>query len=323
MERMFVKRKVACFAAVAMVLATAGTSLAQTKRRPVPRPTIDQMIEHAPTGNSVRLNPRTGQSEEYPLEGEVVLDDKTGYFRLSWNGIDGRRKTLIWEPPWNVDAVVAASVDYDLNARLYRYAYTMQSLPSSGKKIESLYAEVRAAVEKVEAPDGTWHSDPFTEFVREKLGVTAGRIWSQAGRGLNGLLPGQRATGFAYSSAGLPAIVKCFVRAHTRGHSAGEEAPTVLVDAIVKYNWMVPQGYTIGPDERLAKMSLEERLSYLVERLPKMLELGWIENQKVMGRYDTNLKAGKAAEVRARAEADFKRNLITSEVFALMTYLTK
>jgi LEA14-like dessication related protein len=54
-----------------------------------------------------------------------------------------------------------------------------------------------------------------------------------------------------------------------------------------------------------------------------MLELGWIENQKVMQWYETNLKAGKVAEVRARAEADFKKNLITSEVLALMTYLTR
>jgi hypothetical protein len=70
-------------------------------------------------------------------------------------------------------------------------------------------------------------------------------------------------------------------------------------------------------------MPLEGRLKYLIEHLPKMLELGWIENQLVMGWYETNLKAGKAAEVRARAQADFQQNLITSEVLALMTYLTR
>jgi hypothetical protein len=42
-----------------------------------------------------------------------------------------------------------------------------------------------------------------------------------------------------------------------------------------------------------------------------------------MGWYEMNLKAGKTAEVRARADADFKRKLITSEVLALMTYLTR
>ena len=63
-----------------------------------------------------------------------------------------------------------------------------------------------------------------------------------------------------------------------------------------------PHGYTIGPDERLGKMSVKERSNYLVQHLPQMLELGWIENQKVMQWYQNwYLKAGKVAEVRARA----------------------
>jgi hypothetical protein len=117
--------------------------------------------------------------------------------------------------------------------------------------------------------------------------------------------------------------VRCRVHAGDLSmEGVGEEPPAVLEDLYLRRDaW--PHGWTIGPDERMAKMSLEERLKYLVERLPKMLELGWIENQKVMGWYETNLKAGKAAEVRARAEADFRRNLITSEVLALMTYLTQ
>lgn len=317
------KHTIAFVTAVAAVLGAAMADLAHAKRKPLPRPAIEEKIQHTPTGNSVRMNPRTGQAEEYPLEGEVSLDSKTGHFRLSWNGIDGRRKTLIWEPPWNIDAVVAASAALDPDTRHIRYAYFIQNLPSSREKLQSLYVEASGALENVESPDDTWYTRPLTGRLREKLDVTAGRAWSQTERGLIGLLPGQRATGFSYTSMAPPGIVRCFVRAHTRGHSAGEEAPDVLVDAIVKYNWMVPQGYTIGPDERLAKMTLQERLKYLVERLPQMLELGWIENQQVMGWYETNLKAGKAAEVRARAESDFRKNLITSEVHALMTYLTR
>ena len=317
------KLEVAALAVGVAAFATVFASWAHADRKLLPRPPIDEKIVLPPTGNSIRTNPRTGQVEEYALEGEVTLDPRSGYFRLSWNGLDGRRKTLIWEPPWNVDALVAARVEYDHDTRLYRYTYTMQSLPSSREKLETLIVELSAPAENVQAPDETWFSSEANARLAELLGVAAGREWSQARRGLVGLLAGQEATGFSYKSLGLPGIVKCFVRAHTRGHSAGEEAPDVLVDAIHKYNWMVPQGYTIGPDERLAKMSLKERLKYLVERLPQMLELGWIENQKVMQWYETNLKTGKVAEVRSRAEADFKKNVITSEVLALMTYLTR
>jgi len=319
----FLRHIIACVLTASFAFATAGSPMGYAKRKPLLRPAIDEKIVLPPTGSSIRTNPRTGEVEEYPLEGEVTLDPRSGYFRLSWNGRDGQRKLLIWEPPWNVDAVVDARVEYDLNGHAYRYVYSMQNLPTSMEKLQALFVSVQAAVEKVEKPDDTWFSYPLTDVLLQKFEVTAGRGWSQAERAHVGLLPGQKATGFSYRSAGLPAIVKCWGRARMRGHSAGEEAPDVLVDAISKYNWMVPQGYTIGPDERLGKMSLAERLKYLVEHLPKMLELGWIENQKVMGWYETNLKAGKAAEVRARAAADFKKNLVTSEVLALMTYLTR
>ena len=101
-----------------------------------------------------------------------------------------------------------------------------------------------------------------------------------------------------------------------------EELHPALSNLILRHEaW--PHGHTIGPDERLAKLSLQERLQYLSDRLPEMLRLGWMEDQAVMRWYKENLDAGKAGEVRARAQADFKKNLITSEVLALMTHLTR
>jgi hypothetical protein len=102
----------------------------------------------------------------------------------------------------------------------------------------------------------------------------------------------------------------------------GEEPPTVLENLYLGHDaW--PHGWTIGPDERLAKMSLKGRRNYLIEHLPKMLELGWIENQAVMQWYKENLRAGKAVEVQAQAQKDFEKDLISSEVLALMTFLLR
>jgi len=52
-----------------------------------------------------------------------------------------------------------------------------------------------------------------------------------------------------------------------------------------------------------------------------MLRFGWIEDQQVMGWYVDNLKSEKISEVRSRAQEDFNRQQITSEVLALVTYL--
>jgi hypothetical protein len=241
-----------------------------------------------------------------------------GKYALKWVGRTGRELTLVYERPDAVDVIVEASTSGSALSRLgYRYkvrALKSSTLPVTGFLVQTFSQTVSPAT------DSLTFTGKMATFIEE----FAEGSWMSFGplRGASAILPG-RETEFGFVSPDLPGLVAC--RAHGGSFmvkGAGEEPPTVLENLYLGHDaW--PYGWTIGPDERLGKMSLEERLKYLVERLPKMLELGWIENQKVMDWYATNLKAGKAAEVRARAEADFKRNLITSEVLALMTYLTR
>ena len=82
-----------------------------------------------------------------------------------------------------------------------------------------------------------------------------------------------------------------------------------------------PRGWTIGPDSRLTNLSRNGRVKYLQEHLPEMLRFGWIEDQQMMRGYVDNLKPEKISDVRSRAQEDFNRQQITSEVLALVTYL--
>jgi hypothetical protein len=271
--------------------------------------------------------PVSPEFEGYDKDGKPIYWDPKprvaplggGKYAFKWFGHSGRQLTLIYERPDAVDAVVAASA-LPLPGGSFRYEYRVRNLESSdldlggfmvrilSRGAEALTDSSTTAVNpwrllKQDFPDGAWVS---FQPVREK--------------GL--ILPGEWAH-YALVSPDLPGLADCRAFAgNLTMQGVGEEPPTVLENLYLR-NDAWPHGWTIGPDERLAKMSLRERLDYLVEKLPKMLELGWIDNEKVMGWYEMNLKAGKTAEVRARADADFKRKLITSEVLALMTYLTR
>jgi hypothetical protein len=241
-----------------------------------------------------------------------------GKYAFKWFGRNGRELTLIYERPDAVDVVVEASVAAS-TPRSISYLYKVRVMDTSAVPLIGFVVQTFSPKVNPVTNSATFAGE-MAGFIREFADGNWIRFAPLGGR--NELPPGRQAD-FTLVSPDLPGLVAC--RVHGGGFmvkGVGEEPPTVLENLYLGHDaW--PHGYTIGPDERLAKMSLAARLKYLVERLPQMLELGWIESQKVMQWYETNLKAGKVAEVRARAEADFKKNLITSEVVALMTYLTR
>lgn len=272
-----------------------------------PEPVAKELEGYDSQGNPIYWDP---QPSVVPLG--------SGKYAFKWFGRKGRELTLIYERPDAVNVIVQASISTStLHSISYRYKVLV--LKTSGLSVTGFGVQTFSQT-ITPATDSATFTGKMAGFLEE----FAEGSWMSFGplRGPAAIPPGGQ-TGFAFVSPDLPGLVSC--RAHGGSFvvkGVGEEPPTVLENLYLGHDaW--PRGYTIGPDERLAKMSIEERLKYLVVRLPQMLELGWIENQKVMGWYEANLKAGKAAEVRAAAEADFKRNLITSEVLALMTYVTR
>jgi hypothetical protein len=248
----------------------------------------------------------------------VPLGD--GKYAFKWTGHSGRELTLIYQRPDLVDVAVEASAVAGGGGRL-KYRYIVRNLKASKQNLGAFDVQTFSPAAQPETDPSTYATNPA--YRRKDIPPEEGLgIYFAPLSGKRQIGPGAQAL-FVLTSPDSPGIVRC--RAHgdtSMMKGVGEEPPSVLEDLFLGRDaW--PQGYTIGPDERLAKMSLKERSSYLVQHLPQMLELGWMENQKVMAWYETSLRAGKAAEVRARAETDSKKNLITSEVLALMTYLTK
>jgi hypothetical protein len=248
----------------------------------------------------------------------VPLGD--GKYAFKWFGVSGRELTLIYHRPDAVDVVVEASASSTPNGSI-RYLYKIGNLQTSKQNLGAFVLQTFSPPAKPETLPGFYATDPAYRRSdlppEERFGFTFSPLGEK-----NAIRPGQEGV-LRVTSVDLPGLVQCSAHAGTLTmEGVGEEPPEVFRPLMLGRDaW--PHGYTIGPDERLAKMGLQGRLNYLIIRLPQMLELGWIENEKVMQWYKDNLKPAKAAEVRARAKADFDKKLITSEVLALMTYLTQ
>jgi hypothetical protein len=79
---------------------------------------------------------------------------------------------------------------------------------------------------------------------------------------------------------------------------------------------------TIGPDERLARMSKDEKVKYLLDNLPKFVEAGWMagDTPKI---YESILKRGDLSGAFEQARKDLEKEYITSEVFAVIDGLAQ
>jgi hypothetical protein len=270
--------------------------------------------------------PMEEELEGYDNQGRPIYWDpqprvvplERGKYAFKWVGRSGRELTLIYERPDAVDVVVEAAVSASAIGSM-RYQYRVRALTTSGLLVTGFVVQTfsQSITPAADSATFTGRMAGFLKEFAEGSWISFGPLRDR------GAIAAGRQTDFAIDSPDLPALVAC--RAHGGSlmiKGVGEEPPTVLENLYLGHDaW--PHGYTIGPDERLGKMSLKERSNYLVEHLPQVLELGWMENQKVMQWYETNLKAGKVAEVRARTQKDFEKKLITSEVYALMTYLLR
>jgi hypothetical protein len=293
--------------------------LGARERQPLQKKNI-QIGQPAPYAPELEGYDKKGNPVYWDPKPHVVpLGD--GKYAFKWTGHSGRELTLAYQRPDVVDVIVEADVVLTAQNHL-SYKYLVRNLKTSKQNLGGFEVRTFSVTVKPQSSPSFYATDPA--HIRQDIDPIRDGLWIRfAPLGSRTQIRAGQTVVFALTSPDPPGILECRAHADTLTMmGVGEEPPGVLEDLYLGRDaW--PHGYTIAPDERLAKMSPKERTNYLVERLPQMLELGWIENQKVMQWYETNLKAGKVAEVRARAEADFKKNLITSEVLALMTYLTR
>jgi hypothetical protein len=258
----------------------------------------------------------TGKETYYDPKPQVVLlDRKRGKYAFKWIGYDGKWKTVIYQRPDTIDAVVSARIETTSPSK-YLYIYTVQNLQSSGEELTSFFVQnFTSDIHPTKA------ADVYVGSVTRDHREFRDGHWIGYGVLNTSVVPG-RSKEFRLESSAPPGLLECRVAGGPRGMvGVDEDMPQELENVLPGYEiW--PSGYTIGPVDGLKPLSPSERAKYLLKLFPKFKELGWITADALRW-YDQNLNRNDLKVVHDRAERDLKEGKITTEVFAMIDAINR
>ncbi len=257
----------------------------------------------------------TGHEITYDHKPRVeLLDGRSGRYAFKWIGFDGEEKTATFTRADAIDVAVSASITEN-PAGEYVYTYEVRNLPSSGTYLKRFIVQNFAP--EVE-PDISGQLLPgrMNKQIRD-YGEGNWINFAEVSADIQ-IDPGQTVTA-RLTSAAPPGLIRCRASAETVVEGADEEIPHEMEAMLGGYNEYL-SGYTIGPDERLKRLSAAERAKYLLETLPLLHKLGWITDGASRS-YEQHLKQGGVEEIYSRAGRDLQAEQITAEVFALVRAL--
>lgn len=262
----------------------------------------------------LRADSKTGEPVYYDPKPRVVpLDVKSGKYGLRWIGYDGKEKTIIYQRPDAIDAVVSASASKAASGQ-YVYTYTIKNLPSSGQNLSGFAVQ-------------TFASDARLTAVNERIhfGHMSSNKEMNSGKWVRfGILPEfdpaispGRSIELELTSSAPPGLVECRIHGGRLGmKGVGEHPPEELESVLPGYAaW--PSSYTLGPVDDLKQLSSSEKVDYLLKSLPRFRQQGWMTASLVRW-YEQNLQRGNLGQVLKRADQDLKSGAITTEVHSIV-----
>lgn len=264
------------------------------------------------------LKRETAKGKEYDPKPRVVpVDEKAGKYELRWIGYDGKLKIIKYQRHDALDALVEARVERENDGR-FKYKYLIRNLPSSPAffhsfEVQTFTSDIKD--EYIRTGDENLHIGHMSQNIPEfSEGVWLSFAWlAETKPKIN---PGSNIE-FEMISVSQPGLVQC---KGTAGEitlkGVGEHMPYELEMAVPGFDELATC-LTIGPVERLGKMSASEKSNYFLENLPNFVEAGWMagDTPKI---YESILKRNDLAGAREQAKKDLERGFITSEVFHII-----
>lgn len=255
---------------------------------------------------------KTGQEITYDHKPRIeLLDAKSRKYAMKWIGLDGGEKTATFQRADAVDVIVSATVSRTSGGQ-YEYTYEVQNLPSSGAFLKRFLVQNFAP--DVE-PEKSGDMMPF-RMSKDIQGFGEGSWLNFADVSDDVQVDPGQAVKIKLVSSAPPGLVQCRASAQTLVEGADEEMPSDLEELLVGYNEYL-RGYTIGPDERIKKLSTDERAQYLLDKLPQFRKLGWL-TEATSRSYEQQLKNANLEAIAKQAEADVKAGLIAPEVLSIV-----
>lgn len=261
----------------------------------------------------LRYDTKTGEPIYYDPKPRVLpLDLYARKYALRWIGYGGNEKTIVYERPDAINAVVSAFLSRTSSGQ-YIYTYRIQNLPSSKQQLAVFVVQTFGSdVKPIPIGDG------YVGQMSSNKEMTNGK-WVGFGSSnfAPAVIPGASIELKVISSE-PPGLVECRIAGGQFGMiGVGEEPPQELENVLLGYEaW--PRGYTIGPVQQLRSLSSAERVRYLLNNLSQFQNLGWIKNG-VLGSYKRSLKNNSLQEIVRQAERDIKAGSITTELYGIIS----
>ena len=271
-----------------------------------------------PPGEYAMRETKRGKTYD-PKPRLVTIDVKAGKYELRWIGYDGRDKIVEYQRRDALDALVETRVIKSSDK--FIYSYLIRNLPSSPSFIgifivQTFAVDVRN--EKIPSGEDLYIGHMGSHIPRFSEGVW--RTFSPLTDDTR-IIPGTTRE-FQIVSEAQPGVVGCYAHAGEPSlKGADEHMPEELEMVTPGYDGLA-SCITIGPDERLAKFSKEEKAKYLLDNLPKFVEAGWMagDTPKI---YESILTSGNLAGAFEQAKTDLEKEFITSEVFHIIEGLSR
>jgi hypothetical protein len=263
----------------------------------------------------LRYDPNTGETIYYDPKPQVVaVNVESGKYALKWIGYDGNEKTVIYQRPDAIDAIVSATVSR-LTSGKFLYTYKIEVLPSSGQQLSDFLVQTFAP----DAKPLTDHSGFVGPMSHNRTMSEGNWIFYGSSYFEPRVVPG-RSVEVRLESSAPPGPVECSVTGGVFGtKGVGEDMPQELENVLPGYEiW--PRCHTVGPVENLKSLSQNEHAKYLLERLSQFQRLGWM-TRDARQTYTQSLQRNNLREVFNRAEQDLKNGSITSEVHDMIKTL--
>jgi hypothetical protein len=285
-----------------------GRDHSKLRRLPVQKKDITLTAPKTYERRVLSYDERTREPISYdPRPRVVLLDARSGKYGLKWLGYDGKEKTVIYQRPDRIDAIVRASVTRTPSGG-FLYSYGLDNLPSSGQQLSSFGLQTFSSdVRPIKKPSGYVGAMSKNRSMSEGNWILYGSSYFDPTIG-----PGKSAEARLESSA-PPGLVECSVTGGRFGmKGAGEHMPQELENVLPGYEiW--PRGLTLGPHDWLKSATTADKVSYIKKIIPRMRELGWLTASKSRW-YEQNLGGQNLSLILQRVEDDFRSGEITSEV---------
>lgn len=143
-------------------------------------------------------------------------DQSTGIYTYTYPDIDGGETVSgTWEPSWNVDVTISASIETESSGDAFKYEYVVSSASTSLQNVMGLIIDVREWPNKMGSPSKPWKVWALSESDWERRLVSWTCFEKEDAQG--SIKPGKHLAGFVMHSQWLPDILMCWIQGDGSG----------------------------------------------------------------------------------------------------------